>query len=320
MGKLKNVNVNINGFKEAEVITILNNVVLKSTTGASLIRACGMNSLSIRIDQNGMANDASKASKIVLGYGAMKGGVREIAESALFEMQNSVNMPKYDGLKNKWTKDKSISLLKYSVEKCNTETMSSETFIKICKEMKWFQELSGWGKKQCLAEGFAKIKKKSFEQHFGDVPHGGVECTAGPGSIKSRHLYAHDVLMKKLTRYILTDRMQSTTFSRVVRKSGGKVKTEQCQSPAIRDVIIKVQKLIPAYTRGKPVATLICGYIIALCNMNKLSEWEVGFNGPANEWEAIAEDIARGLGVHQDTLVTSKKIVKIFEKHISLTG
>lgn len=293
MQRIAGTNVEITGTQESNLATTLkwfkDN---ETTTAGGLITTASNNNLKIKVTNSGGKCHALGSDKVELDWAGCNNDIDELAETALFELNNAANFANYDMARNRLRKY-TYSLLEYGYQMAIRETSSSIALNTILLALGTGYTPSQFGRGHMTKNALAS-PTNPLEQIFADSKQ--VEtATVGSDSLKSKHLYGYDALKIIGKNFASAGGHIKRITNNITTSGGNQVYTTGANASDYSTKILKyfsnrytlVDNDYPALKK------LIVSYILALQILQVTHTWTITWNGNGAEWLTYANEVAR---------------------------
>jgi hypothetical protein len=288
VGKSK---VKVNGVRETEIAGQLEFYYANSNTALKLMNDCGARGLNLKVQATGGTCICTSAKEVDLFWDVCHNNVKEISESALFEMNNSLNYDKKKGIDRKLAFN-SLSLLEYGYEFAVHESPSTTLVHKVLTELASKYRPSTWGLKQKMTQQAATNMGIGIKRVFANAKQD-ADATTGKKSLKSKYLYAYEKFgEKKVGTSLQSAKAKLKKITSRFETAGTPAKTVVMHEPTFTNLITQWNT---RYSCGNMdnLRAFFAAYIFALKTL-KESGWKITWNQGANgKWIELAQAIAR---------------------------
>jgi hypothetical protein len=269
MARVKGSKVTLTGHREDELKTQLETYYDHSATAEKLLNAASAKTVQI---SNTTGKPRNEGGKVLLFWSEQKKdglhqyGIKELAESCLFELKNLLNQPRF----TQAGKGKPIPI--YGLARAKVEAESTLTIVKILQELKSAPRLnytpSAWGERQI--EKLGGRTGDVAAEHIASTPHDSSQTNQF--RLPSKYLYAYEKMLRikasDLRRTILnivqitSPPPKSKTFSR------------NWTQPKIKTLF---NTTFPRY--GVSAGQLFIWLIYAIRGIENMQGWKVAWKG-----------------------------------------
>lgn len=184
----------------AALLVELNAFNAESATARGLFTAAIQVPVTVKIVAGGSAtggvasrDNVTMGSKLVFDNSgtAKADGLKELAESTMFEVQNALNMPAYDLLKSQFEAGGQLTLIAYGRQKADLESMSTWTVSQILGERTGYVS-SAWGTKQ--QNETANKTLMQFQGDFATSAHDSKKPDTDHHSLSTAEMYSFEAV------------------------------------------------------------------------------------------------------------------------------
>lgn len=291
MPKITGTNVDITGTEAGNLATKLKWFKDNDSTAEDIIDTASNNFLKIEVKNGTGTCRALSKSKVELDWTDCHQNIKELTETALFEINNAVNYGSY-GAAGKKLKGNIWSLLKYGYEMAIRESPSSVTLYTILVSLGSSYTPSAFGRGHMEKNQLAAASTTTtIEKIFADSKQVKT-ATIGSDSLKSRHLYAYDA-MEQIGQNFSSAGAKIKKITQSIRTSGGT--DVNLNSSEFRDDILKYfsNQYTPTRKDYDQLKKAIVSYILALQKLIQDKSWTITWNGNGAEWVTFANEVVR---------------------------
>lgn len=290
--------VSVKGSRENEVAWGLMDFYEKSKTARELMKECSKNQLVLRVmvgEGEGETCRCVSENEVQLFWADCANELKQLCETALFEMNNSLRWEERESLKKKLSKN-TITVLEYGYHFAVHEAPSTALVHDVLVEMRRYRP-SGWGLKHRMTAAAAVNTGVRLETIFANTKHKASE-NGSPLSMKSKYMYAYYTFEEaKVGQNIksanaklkkITNNLQPPTWPQGIHH-----RHSMDQSSRWTNLVDKWQS---DYGNDKPaLRKFFAAHIQALDKLKKEAGWTIAWNQSSSKgtWLDLANEIAR---------------------------
>jgi len=290
MPKITGTNVDITGTQASELATQLKWFSDNNLTAKDLITKASGNALKIEVKDAGHCHAVSQ-TQVELGWGECHQDLKELSETALFEIKNAVNYSSY-GAADKKLNYNMWTILEYGYEMAIRECPSSIALFNILTALAGRYTPSSFGQGHITKNQLAATTSTTIEKIFADSKHV-ASATTGSDSLKSKHLYSYDALERVGQNFSSAGAKIKKITTSIKTNSGAVVDTnsEDFRTKILADFSTSYTPTKKDYAQLKKA---LVSYILALDKLATTTPtWQISWSGSGSDWVSFAREVIR---------------------------